>query len=97
MHSSSAPSGPARNARAGSFGKTNMQENVPKFSVAQVMPVSTQQGTLTIAVSDPIEHPGIEEIRKSTGLTVLTVIATPQDIAKAIGAFYGAPGGSPGR
>jgi hypothetical protein len=55
----------------------------------QVMPVSTQQGTLTIAVSDPIEHPGLDEIRKLTGLTVLMVLATPQDITKSIGEYYG--------
>jgi hypothetical protein len=52
------------------------------------MPVSEQQGVLTVAVTDPIEHEGIAELRRTTGLTVVMVLATPHDITKAIGAYY---------
>jgi len=55
----------------------------------QIMPINFQQGTLTIAVTDPIDHPALEELRKMTGFTVIMVIATPQDIVRAIAGYYG--------
>jgi type IV pilus assembly protein PilB len=55
----------------------------------QVLPISLQQGVLTIAIADPTEESGQDELRKITGLTVITVVATPQDIARAITRFYG--------
>jgi type IV pilus assembly protein PilB len=54
----------------------------------RVMPVSEQQGVLTVAVTDPIDHKGLEELRRTTGLHVVMVLATPQDITRAITAYY---------
>jgi hypothetical protein len=55
----------------------------------QVVPISLQQGVLTIAIADPTEQSAQDELRKITGLTVITIVATPQDIARAITRFYG--------
>ena len=55
----------------------------------QVVPLNLQQGVLTIAMADPTEQSVGEEIRNLTGLTVITVVATPQDIARTITRFYG--------
>jgi type IV pilus assembly protein PilB len=55
----------------------------------QVIPISLQQGVLTIAIADPTEQSAQDELRKITGLTVITIVATPQDIARAITRFYG--------
>jgi hypothetical protein len=54
-----------------------------------VIPISLQQGVLTIAIADPTERSAQDELRKITGLTVITIVATPQDIARAITRFYG--------
>jgi hypothetical protein len=54
----------------------------------RIMPMSEQQGVLTVAVTDPIDHKGVEELRRTTGLTVVMVLATPQDITRAIMAYY---------
>jgi hypothetical protein len=55
----------------------------------QVLPLSLQHGVLTIAIADPTEESAQDELRKITGLTVITIVATPQDIARAITRFYG--------
>ena len=55
----------------------------------QIMPLNLQQGVLTIAMADPTEQSIQEEVRNLTGLTVITVVATPQDIARTITRFYG--------
>lgn len=55
----------------------------------QVMPVSVQQGVLTVAIADPAEQSALDELRKMLGLTVITVTSTPQDISRAINRFYG--------
>ncbi len=55
----------------------------------QVLAISLQQGVLTIAIADPTEQSAQDELRKITGLTVITVVATPQDIARAIARIYG--------
>jgi type IV pilus assembly protein PilB len=54
----------------------------------QVMPISLQQGVLTIAIADPTNDSVQDEIRKITGLTVIYVVSTPQDIARSIKRFY---------
>jgi hypothetical protein len=61
----------------------------------RLMPISEQQGVLTVAVTDPIEHKGVEELRKNTGLTIVMVLATPQDITRAIMAYYPKPAPQP--
>lgn len=55
----------------------------------QIMPVSLQEQILTIAVADPREHAAQDALRDRTGLTVITVVATPQDISRAIARYYG--------
>jgi hypothetical protein len=69
---------------------SRLVQHVPAWFARRwrVMPVSEQQGVLTVAVTDPIDHEGVEELRRTTGLTVVMVLATPQDITKAIGAYY---------
>lgn len=54
-----------------------------------VVPISLQQGVLTIALADPTDQYGQDELRKITGLTVITIVATPEDIRRAITRFYG--------
>jgi hypothetical protein len=55
----------------------------------QIMPLNLQQGVLTIAMADPTEQSVQEEVRNLTGLTVIAVVSTPQDIARTINRFYG--------
>ena len=55
----------------------------------QVIPISLKKGVVTIATADPTEQSAQDELRKITGLTVITIMATPQDIARAITRFYG--------
>ena len=54
----------------------------------QVIPISLKKGVLTIAAADPTEQSVQDQLRKITGLTVITIVATPQDIARAITRFY---------
>jgi hypothetical protein len=55
----------------------------------QVIPISLKPRVLTIAAADPTEQSAQDQLRKITGLTVITIVATPQDIARAITRFYG--------
>ena len=55
----------------------------------QVMPLSVQQGVLTVAIADPTEQAAIDELQNMIGLTVITVASTPPDISRAINRFYG--------
>lgn len=54
----------------------------------QVAPISLQHGVLTIASADPTNDAAQDEIRNITGLTVIYVVSTPQDISRAIKRFY---------
>jgi len=54
-----------------------------------IMPVSVENGVLTIAVSDPFETAAIEDIQASLGLRVERVLACRSDIAEAIRKYYG--------
>lgn len=53
------------------------------------IPVNRQEHILTIAVADPREHAAQDAIRDSTGLTTITVVATPPDIARTMTRVYG--------
>jgi len=55
----------------------------------QIVPVSLEEGVLTIALADPTEEAARDEIRAAAGLTVATVVATPPEIAGAIARWYG--------
>jgi hypothetical protein len=54
----------------------------------KIIPLSLQEKVLTIAVADPTEHSAQDLLRKRTGLTVITVVATPQDISRVMTRFY---------
>jgi hypothetical protein len=53
-----------------------------------VMPLSVQQGVLTVAIADPTEQAALDELQNMIGLTVITVVSTPPDISRAIDHFY---------
>ncbi|MBI2879354.1 MAG: hypothetical protein HYY19_06510 [Candidatus Rokubacteria bacterium] len=55
----------------------------------QIVPVSLEEGILTIALADPTEEAARDEIRAATGLTVTAAVATPPEIAGAIARWYG--------
>ena len=55
----------------------------------QVMPLSVQQGVLTVAIADPTEQAALDELQNMIGLTVIAVVSTPPDISRAIDHFYG--------
>ncbi|MBI5190491.1 MAG: Flp pilus assembly complex ATPase component TadA [Nitrospirae bacterium] len=52
------------------------------------LPVSVQDKTLTLAMSDPLDHNAIEELRFKTGFVITPVIATESDIVTGIEKFY---------
>jgi type IV pilus assembly protein PilB len=58
----------------------------------QVMPVSRQDGSLCLAVSDPFNIVAIDDLREVTGLDVSLVLATEKDICEAIDRSYGVRG-----
>ena len=58
----------------------------------QVVPVSRVNGTLTVATSDPFDLYAFDELRLMTGLEILPVLATEEDIQKVIKANYGVGG-----
>jgi hypothetical protein len=68
-----------------------LRELVPAESARRwnVMPLNLQQNVLTIAVIDPAEHGAEDDLRTRTSFTVIVVVATPQDIARAIATYYG--------
>ncbi|MDY6989210.1 MAG: hypothetical protein SWQ30_14260 [Thermodesulfobacteriota bacterium] len=54
----------------------------------RIIPLSFQEKVLTIAVADPTGHSAQDLLREKTGLTVITVVATPQDISRVMTRFY---------
>jgi hypothetical protein len=52
------------------------------------LPLSVQQGVLTLAVPDPTDLRGRDEVRQSTGMTTVIVVAAETDIHRAIGRYY---------
>jgi len=57
-----------------------------------LVPISRQNGTLTVATSDPFDLYAFDELRLLTGLAIQPVLATEEDIAKVIKAHYGVAG-----
>jgi len=57
-----------------------------------LVPISRQNGTLTVATSDPFDLYAFDELRLLTGLAIQPVLATEEDIAKVIKANYGVAG-----
>src|SRR5208283_2369505 len=54
----------------------------------KVVPLSRNGCVLTIAVSDPLALPAIDEVRFHTGLRIECVVAPFNDIEAAIPRFY---------
>lgn len=63
---------------------------IPERLVRQcrIIPISLIGQELTVATSDPLNIFAIDDIKKITGYKVKTVIATPEDIEKAIDKYY---------
>jgi type II secretion system protein E len=57
-----------------------------------IVPISRQNGTLTVATSDPFDLYAFDELRLLTGLAIQPVLAPEEEIAKLIKAHYGVAG-----
>jgi len=54
-----------------------------------LIPISLDDGVLTLATADPFDAEGLENIAKSKGYKVRPVVATRSDVMKIITEFYG--------
>ena len=54
-----------------------------------LIPVSSLEGTITLAMSDPMNVNALDEIHRTTGLGVRAVLASDKDIKEAIEHYYG--------
>ncbi|HWP95940.1 MAG TPA: ATPase, T2SS/T4P/T4SS family [Syntrophomonadaceae bacterium] len=52
--------------------------------IHKVLPVARRKNTLTLAMSDPLNHQAIEDIQMATGLNVIPVLAGENDLDIAI-------------
>jgi type II secretion system protein E len=57
-----------------------------------LVPISRNNGTLTVATSDPFDLYAFDELRLLTGLAIQPVLATEEDISKVIKTHYGVGG-----
>jgi general secretion pathway protein E len=57
-----------------------------------IVPISRDNGTLTVATSDPFDLYSFDELRLLTGLEINPVLATQDEIAKVIKANFGVGG-----
>ena len=55
----------------------------------RIIPLSLIGGTLTVALSDPLNIVAIDDLRAVTGYTLNLVLSTEEDISRAINAQYG--------
>jgi general secretion pathway protein E/type IV pilus assembly protein PilB len=58
----------------------------------RVVPVARENGTLTVATSDPLDLYGLDEVRLLTGLEVRPALASEEEITKFIKTHYGVGG-----
>ncbi len=58
-------------------------------TVYRVIPVSQENGTLTVATADPTNVNALDNLERLLELQVTPVIATEEDIANALGKYYG--------
>ena len=70
-------------------------ENIPKEAVQEklvkkhrVLPLIKRGSRLFVAVSNPSDHQGIDEIRFNTGLNIDSVLANPQSLDRLIDKAY---------
>ena len=64
-----------------------VRRNVAKQN--RLVPVKKQQDTLYVAMDDPLNYFALDEIRKSSNLKVIPMIATPAAIERSINTLYG--------
>src|SRR5436190_20904068 len=57
-----------------------------------LMPISRENGTLTVATGDPFDVYAIDELQTLTGLHVHPVLASPREINRLIKAHFGVGG-----
>src|SRR5260370_41221727 len=57
-----------------------------------LMPISRENGTLTVATGDPFDVYAIEELQTLTGLHVHSVLASPREIGRLIKTHFGVGG-----
>jgi general secretion pathway protein E len=57
-----------------------------------IVPISRNNGTLTVATSDPFDLYALDELRLLTGLVIQPALATEEDISKVIKTYYGVGG-----
>jgi type IV pilus assembly protein PilB len=55
----------------------------------QVVPLKRDGDKLTVAMVDPLDYFAIDEMRISTGCTIIPAIATKEEVQRAIGRMYG--------
>jgi type II secretion system protein E len=57
-----------------------------------LMPLSRDNGTLTVATGDPFDVYSLDELQTMTGLIVRPVLASPKEIARLIKTYFGVGG-----
>jgi twitching motility protein PilT len=60
----------------------------------QALPLGVEEGNLVIAMADPRNHLGVEEISKGVGMPVLAAVAHRPDLLQALDKVYGAGNGA---
>jgi len=60
---------------------------------AKVLPLSQQNGTLTVAMADPGDYYTLQGLRVATGLEITPRLARERDVVEALEAAYGGNGG----
>jgi len=69
----------------------NLEKLIPQsFARSQmILPLSKHLGSLTVALSNPLDLLAVDNLKKITGCDINPVIATKSDIRDAIAKFYG--------
>ncbi len=57
-----------------------------------LMPLSRQNGTLTVAIGNPLDVYALDELQTLTGLTIHPVLASPREITRLIKTHFGVGG-----
>jgi general secretion pathway protein E len=63
---------------------------------AKVLPLSQQNGTLTVAMADPADYYTIQGLQLATGLAIMPRLARERDVVEALDAAYGGNGNGGG-
>jgi type II secretion system protein E len=57
-----------------------------------IMPISRENGTLTVATKDPFNVYALDELQTLTGLHIVPVLASPRELARLIKTHFGVGG-----